>query len=147
MALTLPYPSMNFVPLDVLTAAEQNQLVANIEYIANQFPVTSSNIDWATLGIGTQIASGNFSVGSNYDYTASSFPVYIRYSVSALSAGNAEYDIVFNDAVVVDAFSNGGQSYNFTRVGSIFVPKGSTISCRVFGSGITGTTTIYEAIV
>ena len=46
MALTLPYPSMNFVPLDVLTAAEQNQLVANIEYIANQFPVTSSNIDW-----------------------------------------------------------------------------------------------------
>ncbi len=35
MALTLPYPDMNFVPLDVLTAAEQNQLVANIEYIAN----------------------------------------------------------------------------------------------------------------
>lgn len=49
MALTLPYPNMNFVPLDVLTAAEQNQLVANIEYIANQFPVSSSNIDWATL--------------------------------------------------------------------------------------------------
>ena len=49
---------MNFVPLDVLTAAEQNQLVANIEYIANQFPITSanigsqavksSNIDWAS---------------------------------------------------------------------------------------------------
>lgn len=49
MALTLPYPSMNFVPLDVLTAAEQNQLVANIEYIANQFPITSQNIDWTTL--------------------------------------------------------------------------------------------------
>lgn len=49
MALTLPYPSMNFVPLDVLTAAEQNQLVANIEYIANQFPITSQNIDWATV--------------------------------------------------------------------------------------------------
>ena len=59
MALTLPYPSMNFVPLDVLTAAEQNQLVANIEYIANQFPITnaniassavkSQNIDWTTM--------------------------------------------------------------------------------------------------
>lgn len=48
MALTLPYPSMNFVPLDVLTAAEQNQLVANIEYIANQFPITSPNIDWTS---------------------------------------------------------------------------------------------------
>ena len=38
MALTLPYPDMDFVPLDILTAAEQDQLVANIEYIANQFP-------------------------------------------------------------------------------------------------------------
>lgn len=45
MALTLPYPNMNFVPLDVLTASEQNHLVANIEYIANQFPVTGTNID------------------------------------------------------------------------------------------------------
>jgi hypothetical protein len=35
MALTLPYPDMNFVPLDVLTAAEQNQLVANIEFLAD----------------------------------------------------------------------------------------------------------------
>lgn len=44
MALTLPYPGMDFVPLDVLTAAEQDQLVANIEYIANQFPIGASNI-------------------------------------------------------------------------------------------------------
>lgn len=59
MALTLPYPDMDFVPLDILTAAEQDQLVANIEYIANQFPlgnanigsnaVTSNNIDWSTI--------------------------------------------------------------------------------------------------
>lgn len=44
MALTLPYPDMDFVPLDILTAAEQDQLVANIEYIANQFPLTGTNI-------------------------------------------------------------------------------------------------------
>lgn len=42
MALTLPYPDMNFVPLDVLTAAEQNQLVANIEYIANNVEESST---------------------------------------------------------------------------------------------------------
>lgn len=59
MALTLPYPSMNFVPLDILTAAEQNQLVANIEYIANQFPITSSNIDWTTMAYISCIAGGN----------------------------------------------------------------------------------------
>lgn len=32
--MSLPYPSMTFVPLDVLTAEEMNQLVANIEYLS-----------------------------------------------------------------------------------------------------------------
>lgn len=36
MALTLPYPGMDFTPLDILTADEMDQLVANIEYIATQ---------------------------------------------------------------------------------------------------------------
>lgn len=49
MALTLPYPDMDFTPLDVLTAAEMDQIVSNYEYIANQFPVKSSNIDLTTL--------------------------------------------------------------------------------------------------
>lgn len=35
--MSLPYPSMTFVPLDVLTAEEMNQLVANIEFLANGF--------------------------------------------------------------------------------------------------------------
>lgn len=36
MALvTLPYPNMDFVPLDILTANELDQLVANIEAINN----------------------------------------------------------------------------------------------------------------
>lgn len=60
MALTLPYPNLDFVPLDVLTAEEMNEIVANYTYIANQFPisstniatagVTSNNIDWTTMG-------------------------------------------------------------------------------------------------
>ena len=32
--LTLPHPNIDFVPLDILTAAEQNQLVANINALA-----------------------------------------------------------------------------------------------------------------
>lgn len=32
--MSLPYPSMVFVPLDVLTAEEMNQLVANIESLS-----------------------------------------------------------------------------------------------------------------
>ena len=54
MALTLPYPSLVFVPLDILTADQMNEIVANYEYIANQFPIAASNIDFTTL-------SGNYS--------------------------------------------------------------------------------------
>lgn len=49
MSLSLPYPSMSFVPLDILTAEEMNQIVANYEYISNQFPLSSDKIDWATI--------------------------------------------------------------------------------------------------
>lgn len=59
MALTLPYPSLSFVPLDVLTAEEMNEIVANYTYIANQFPIGAANIasnavtygkiDWSTI--------------------------------------------------------------------------------------------------
>lgn len=42
MALTLPYPNMDFTPLDILTADEMDQLVANIEYLAQRFPVTTT---------------------------------------------------------------------------------------------------------
>lgn len=49
MALTLPYPDMDFVPLDILTAAEMNELVANIEFLANQLPVATTNITDAAV--------------------------------------------------------------------------------------------------
>lgn len=34
--MALPYPSMSFVPLDVLSADELNQMVANDEYLATE---------------------------------------------------------------------------------------------------------------
>lgn len=53
MALTLPYPSLVFVPLDILTADQMNEIVANYEYIANQFPIAASNIDFTTFAYDT----------------------------------------------------------------------------------------------
>lgn len=53
MALTLPYPSMSFVPLDVLTAEEMNHIVSNYTYIANQFPISGANMDWTTINYGS----------------------------------------------------------------------------------------------
>lgn len=49
MALTLPYPNMDFTPLDILTADEMDQLVANIEFISQQFPIGASNINTSSL--------------------------------------------------------------------------------------------------
>lgn len=70
MALTLPYPDMVFVPLDILTAEEQNQLVGNIEFLANQFPLSSTNIasgavadaniDWDSLPQATDDRSSSY---------------------------------------------------------------------------------------
>lgn len=49
MALvTLPYPNMDFVPLDVLTANELDQLVANIEAV-NNAQITSAQISNSTI--------------------------------------------------------------------------------------------------
>lgn len=57
MALTLPYPDLDFVPLDILTAEEMNEIVANYTYIANQFPIGGSNLDLGTLNKGAVNAS------------------------------------------------------------------------------------------
>lgn len=48
MSLNLPYPSIVFVPLDVLTAEELNEMAQNTNYIADQFPLKSTNIDWSS---------------------------------------------------------------------------------------------------
>lgn len=72
MALTtLPYPSLDFVPLDILTAEEMNQIVANYTAINNSTigtnqladssittpklankSVTSDKVDWTTFKCG-----------------------------------------------------------------------------------------------
>lgn len=49
MALTLPYPDLDFVPLDILTAEEMNEIVANYTFIASQFPIGAGALDFANL--------------------------------------------------------------------------------------------------
>ena len=67
MALTLPYPSMNFVPLDVLTAEEMNHIVANYTFIANQFPVPSSNIDWSNISTSGKFEFGDYLIQYGFE--------------------------------------------------------------------------------
>lgn len=73
MSLSLPY-DLDFVPLDILTAEELNQLQANIQYVANQFPISAENI--ASSAITTaKIADGAVTSGkvtwSFTDYSSS----------------------------------------------------------------------------
>ncbi len=44
MAATIPYPSIVFVPLDILTAEELNQLHANTTALADLFPLAAASI-------------------------------------------------------------------------------------------------------
>ena len=72
---TLPYPSMDFVPLDILTATELDQLVANIEAINNSTIVTSAIADDAVTPAKLDASTyGHFARdndGGSQTYTAS----------------------------------------------------------------------------
>ena len=72
MALTLPYPNMDFTPLDILTADEMDQLVANIEYIATLFPMeTKKKTLWnGTLSDTTSSIHLNEAMKNNVLYIA-----------------------------------------------------------------------------
>lgn len=69
MITTLPYPSMDFVPMDILTASELDQIVANIEAVNNAMignsaisanAISNDKIDWSTIvGNLTDTAFGN----------------------------------------------------------------------------------------
>lgn len=44
MTAPLPNPSLVFVPLDILTADELNQICQNVSYLAGLFPIQTANI-------------------------------------------------------------------------------------------------------
>lgn len=147
MALTLPYPSMNFVPLDVLTAAEQNQLVANIEYIANQFPITnanigsaavkSQNIDWTTIGLiasktGTGASTETITQTANYTFNTieglkmtnvavESGAKYLLTAVVCLASTYINGSVDFSVGIAVDGVSIGSIMTGGTAYQSIVV--------------------------
>ena len=119
--------------------------------------VGANNIDFTTFdytqirpNFSSSIGSGSFSEGSNYDFTTTQ-PCYLNYIISTADApaeASAEYDIVMTSGgtgIVVDAHATGGQSYKFTAIRTLFLPKGVSISCRCFG-GATGTATIYSIL-
>jgi hypothetical protein len=88
MALTLPYPSMSFVPLDVLTAEEMNHIVSNYTYIANQFPIIVGQSSGDTYNYAVKWADGRLECHARG-----------YYSNVRLSAWNGAYNGICSEGV------------------------------------------------
>lgn len=86
---TLPYPNMDFTPLDILTAAEMDQMVANDQYLRDfcaglangtnlsDGVIQARKLDWTSL-IGKNIQfgtnNGTFYPSGNSATTTITFP-------------------------------------------------------------------------
>lgn len=131
---TLPYPSMDFVPLDVLTADELDQIVANINAVNNGIAgttqiaddsistvkvknsaITNAKIDWDSMKSGAPV-SMNFAT-SGGTYTAPHFG-YCLITVAVQSDASVEVSV--NNNTYIKA--QGGAS-TFTWI-PITVPVG-----------------------
>lgn len=163
MALTtLPYPSMDFVPLDILTAEEMNQLVANIEAINNatigtnqiadssittakiaNASVTSSKIDWTTLKF-PQIDTSNViqRIGT---ISASTWSMTFSQNgyFQAKLAANVNGSYVYAKLNDVDMFGFNGMGGIGQMIMHFFVPAGGTVKIINGGNGQTEGAVFY----
>lgn len=108
MSLELPYPDLNFVPLDILTAAEMNQIVANYNYISNQFPVTGENIaegavsadkmDWSGMA-DIDILYENIGTGAPGSSTFNGFEIPFKQNIWDTTGDKTKYHKVVIEIV------------------------------------------------
>ena len=148
MALTLPYPDLVFVPLDILTAEEQNEIVANYTYIANQFPIAASNIDFSTF-TSTNVYEVNFSLTADVyaqkcSYTVPSAGKYLV--IGDATRDTVAYDSPFYIRVNKNSTAVNGSSYQTVPAGDWgFISIARIVSCAqgdVISLGLLSTYTV-----
>lgn len=83
----LPYPDMDFTPLDILTAAEMDQMVANDQYLRDfcagladgsnlsDGVIQARKIDFTTLGVATAYTSALGSLSEDSKISMTNFTV------------------------------------------------------------------------
>lgn len=122
MALTLPYPDLDFVPLDILTAEEMNEIVANYTYIANQFPPTVPYViseEEGTINLGNTTAEAILSA------TIPESGTYLCIATGLFGSDSATIhevwlDIMKNGAVIGNSQGfYGNQQGQITGLGSL----------------------------
>lgn len=94
MALALPYPDITFVPLDVLTAEELNQIQTNITALSDVFPVNTSNI--ANSAITAQKIAPS-AVGASQLNWMDVFPTFLSRTSSTTSITQSYKDLLYID--------------------------------------------------
>lgn len=121
--MSLPYPSMTFVPLDVLTAEEMNQLVSNIEHLSNGTTLYENN-----SGQGL----GNFSLSDsieNYD----TIEIYFRNSDNVSGSTKVEISGSTASTTLQVILPGGGTDqafYIFTSHVVFSETNGNQYSCK-----------------
>ena len=107
----LPYPSMDFTPLDVLTADELDQLVANINAVNNGTVPTASIADGA---ITTPKIANKAITEAKIDRTSLVAPI-----INQISIANATCPASWTDKLSLDV-SNIPTGAKFVVLGSIW---------------------------
>lgn len=155
MALvTLPYPDMDFTPLDILTADELDQIVANYEAINNATIQTANIANGAitgdklsktkipVMGIGTTIIKSLGTISSTTTYTATRD----CYVVGKANARNGSTYITLDSAIVAGvpysdiAFIQVAFALPLVKGQTITFNCGSNADCKFEGVEIRTTT-------
>lgn len=122
MALPLPYPSLDFVPLDVLTAEEQNEIVSNYSYIASE---ATPRVNVNTNAV--NITSAGVTVCSLTGLTAGQYFVIGNISHGHGNANNSDYartKIAVNgtEKIMAEGYLNTyWNSTNVTAMGTVTI--------------------------
>ena len=98
MAVTLPYPSIVFVPLDVLTAEELNQMCQNTDYLAGLFPLAAANIDQKSLCDLVYPVGSVMIRGDDANYTNFLGGEWEKFAAGRVLVGQSSSDSDFNTA-------------------------------------------------
>lgn len=119
MSVALPYPNMDFTPLDILTAAEMDKMVANDQYLAN---FCAGLADGTNIGNGViqtsklklKIQSGEASAtfqpdNSGGGFTVVNFPTPFAEQPTVVATPNVAHGLIAT--VIVTSVSK--QSFTF----------------------------------
>ena len=105
ISITLPYPSMDFVPLDVLKADDLDKVVANINAIANAinaYQLPEPIVDSGTVSLSAEAGASTTASITIPNQSSASYKVFLaranpNLQVNAASKATGSFNIVGNN--------------------------------------------------